>query len=280
MRAMKLCLNGATIMRSPLADDAVIAAECGYSALEIWAGKIDAYRDRHALEEFGAKLRELGVAPWCINSIENITHRDASGRKDVLAEVERVAAIARAVGAPSIVVVPGVRPDGASAGESVDDAVEALGAMSDAARDVALAFEFLGKPGCAVPTLEMALEIVARVDRPNVGIVIDTFHFYAGGSAIGDLARVPVDKLLVVHLNGCEDVPKPELTDAHRLYPGEGVIPIEAILRALRARGYDGMASIEIFRPAYWEQDPREIARTAHQRASDVLARAGYSIDG
>lgn len=276
---MKLALNGATIMRSPLNEDAEIAAESGYSALEIWAGKLDAYTRERSLDELRSKLRSLGVQPWCINSIEDITFRDDAGRKELLAQVERLAAVARAIGAPSIVVVPGRRTDGFNRAESISDAVDALRAMSDAAGQISLAFEFLGKPGCSVATLDMAIDIISEVDRANVGMVIDLFHFYAGGSRLEDLARVPVEKLLVLHLNGCEDRPKPELTDAHRLYPGEGVIPIDAILSSLRARGFDGMASVEIFRPEYWEQDPKLVARTARAKAADVLADAGYAID-
>ena len=116
--------------------------------------------------------------------------------------------------------------------------------------------------------------------NPPVGMVIDTFHFHAGGSVLPDLDRVPIDRLFVVHLNGCEDLPKPELADAHRLYPGEGVIPIEEILSRLRARGFDGVASIEIFRPEYWEQDPRAVARTAKAKATEILTKVGYTIDG
>ena len=176
--------------------------------------------------------------------------------------------------------MPGTRLDGASAADSTKDAVDVLRAMSDVAGEIGLAFEFLGKPGCAVPTLDMAIEIVGSVARDNVGMVIDAFHFYAGGSRLEDIARVPIEKLFVVHLNGCEDRPLTQLTDAHRLYPGEGVIPIEEILAALRERGFDGMASIEIFRPEYWEQEPREVARNAYTRTAELLSRAGYTIDG
>ncbi len=277
---MKLALNGATIMHSPLDQDVEIAAECGYDAIEVWAGKIDAYTREHPLEQLAQKMRALGIQPWCINSIENITFRDAAGRKELVTELERVCAIARTLGAPSIVVVPGTQPGGFDRRESVADAVDVLRAMSDVAGDIGLAFEFLGKPGCSVPTLDMATEIVTAVDRPNVGMVIDTFHFHAGGSRLEDLAGVPIDKLFVVHLNGCEDLPKPQLTDAHRLYPGEGVIPIDAILKLLRTKGFRGVCSIEIFRPEYWEQDPREVARTARSRAIAVLEKAGYTTNG
>lgn len=277
---MKLALNGATIMRSPLDEDVEIAAECGYDALEIWAGKIDPYIERHSIEQLAAKMRALGVRPWCINSIEDITFRDADGRGALLAETERLAQIARVLGAPSIVVVPGRRPDGFNRNESVRDAVDVLRAMSGVAGDVALAFEFLGKPGCAVPVLDMAIEVVAEVDRANVGLVIDTFHFYAGGSRYESLDAVPLDRLFVLHVNGCEDVPREQLTDAHRLYPGEGALPVDEMLRPLQQRGFDGVVSVEIFRPAYWEQPARDVARTARVRAVEVMRRNGFAIDG
>lgn len=276
---MRLALNGATIMRSPLEHDVRIAADCGYAALEIWAGKIPVYERDHTLAQLAESMRARGLAPWCINSIENITHRDAAARAVLLDELRGAAVTARAIGAPAIVVVPGTRPFGLDARASADDAVDVLRAMSDIAGEIKLAFEFLGKPHCAVPTIDMAMEIVERVDRPNVGMVIDTFHFYAGGSSLDDLRRVPVERLIVLHLNGCEDLPLDELTDAHRLYPGEGAIPIDAILSALRARGFDGVASIEIFRPEYWEQHPADVARTAYEHATTVLHRAGFTID-
>jgi 2-keto-myo-inositol isomerase len=277
---MKLALNGATIMHSPLAEDVEIAAACGYDAIEIWAGKLDGYLAGHSLEELGGRLSSLGIQPWCINSIENITPRDAAGRAAVFAELRAKAAVARAIGAPAIVVVPGRAPEAMSRSERVHDAVEMLRAMSDIAGEVGLAFEFLGKPGCAVPSLDLAIDIVGEAGCTNVGMVIDTFHFYAGGSSMADLDRVPIDRLFVVHLNGCEDRPTGELTDAHRLYPGEGVIPSEEILWRLRNRGFDGVVSIEIFRPEYWEQDAREVARTAKAKAEAILTKAGYTLDG
>ena len=273
---MKLGLNGATIMRSSIEDDIEIAAECGFTAIEFWAAKLDAHTG--ALERLAERVRALGLAPSCINSVENITARDAAGRHAVVDELRHRVGMATVLGAPAIVVVPSCIDAPLPRGAAIDDAVEVLRAMSDVAGDVTLAFEFLGKPGCRVPTLDMAIEIVERVDRPNVGMVLDVFHFYAGGSDLADVQRVPIEKLVVVHLNGAEHLPRQQLTDAHRLYPGEGVIPITAILSALAKRGYDGVASVEIFRPEYWEQDARTVARSAFTKATDVLLEAGYVL--
>lgn len=273
---MKLGLNGATIMPSPIESDVEIAAECGFAALEFWSPKLDAFAVHGSVGALAERLLELGVAASCINSIEDITVKDTAGRKALLEELRQRVAMAQVLGAPGIVVVPGCRDEPVSAGHAIADAVDVLRAMSDVAGDVSLAFEFLGKPGCTVPTLGMAIDIVERVDRANVGIVLDGFHFYVGESVLADVHRIPLDKLLVVHLNGAEDLPKSQLTDAHRLYPGEGVVPIETILGILHERGYDGLASVEIFRPEYWSWDLREVARDAFRQGTAVLRAAGY----
>jgi 2-keto-myo-inositol isomerase len=186
--------------------------------------------------------------------------------------------MAEELGAPSIVVVPSCVDGAVVRDDAIGDAANVLREMSEVAGDVSLAFEFLGKPGCTVPTLDMASEIVERVDRQNVGMVIDLFHFYAGGSRLEDLRTVPIEKLFVVHLNGTEDLPKPELTDAHRLYPGQGPIPAHEILKALRAGRFDGVASVEIFRPEYWAKDPHAVAQAAFEGATAVLDAAGYAL--
>jgi sugar phosphate isomerase/epimerase len=169
---MRLALNGATIIHSPIEDDVEIAAACGYTALEIWAGKLGPYLRSHTLEQLSERMRACAIAPWCINSIEDITYRDAAGRGALLEELRSMVGAARVLGAPSIVVVPGPQPDGRSRGDAVRESVDVLRSMSDVAGDTGLAFEFLGKPGCSVPVLDMAIEIVGRVDRPNVGMVM------------------------------------------------------------------------------------------------------------
>jgi 2-keto-myo-inositol isomerase len=274
---MKLALNGATIMRSSLEDDVQIASACAYDALEIWAGKLPPFLASHTLDDLRDQLDSNGVRPWCINSIEDITGRDADGRRALLDETKRLAGIARLIGAPSIVVVPG-RSDLSDRRAAIGETIGVLRHLAEAAGDVGLAFEFLGKPGCVVPTLDMAAEIVDGAGSESVGLVIDTFHFYAGGSRIEDLDQVPIERLSVVHLNGCDDLPLGELTDAHRRYPGEGPIPSVEILSRLRKLGFDGTVSIEIFRPQYWHQDPRQVAATARGKAVEILDQAGFPM--
>jgi 2-keto-myo-inositol isomerase len=136
---------------------------------------------------------------------------------------------------------------------------------------VNLAFEFLGFPWCSVRTAAQGWEIVKATDRANVGMVIDTCHFFAGGSTLDSIRAIDPKKLAIFHINDVESMPMEKIEDANRLFPGDGVIPLKEIIAAVRGTGYDGVASVEIFRPEYWQRDPLAVAQEAKTKSMRVL---------
>ena len=52
-----------------------------------------------------------------------------------------------------------------------------------------------------------------------------------------------------------------EITDAARVYPGDGVAALKPLLRDLSAGGFRVMLSLELFNRKYWQQDPLAVAR-------------------
>lgn len=269
---MLLALNGATTMKADLETDIEAARRAGFPLLEIWGAKLRQYLEKHSPADLAERLGEAGVKPLSINSVERATF---SGKdwENVERSCREFAAVAGEIGCESLVVVPGKRPPAVTDREVKDETVSALEAFADiaGAHDVKIALEFLGFSWCSVRTLERAWEIVAEVDRPEVGLVIDTFHFHVGGSSFAALRRIEPAKLFVFHINDCEDRPAAELQDSHRLLPGEGILPVKRIADELKAIGYDRLASIEVFRPQYWERDPFELAAAAKAAAEKVL---------
>src|ERR1044072_7779206 len=87
---------------------------------------------------------------------------------------------------------------------------------------VSLAFEFLGQTDCSVQTLDHCNKIVEKMDRENIGNVLDTFHFYAGNSSFDAIDTLRPEKLFIFHINDSEDLPKEQLDDSKRLYRGLG----------------------------------------------------------
>ena len=271
---MKLALNGATTMRACLETDFAAAKAAGFDYVEIWAAKLRTYLHHRTAKELKNLIDETGVPSLSINSIEHVTFRDAHAYESIKAECEELSHVAARIGCPFIVVVPGKLPtEGASRAEVIAESVRVLRELCDIAarHDVALAFEFLGQTDCSVQTLDLAHEIVRTTDRPNLGLVIDSFHFYAGGSTIEMIEAVDPKLIYVFHINDAENLPREQLLDKHRLLPGLGILPLREMITAFRKIGYDKVASVEIFRPEYWDKDPFELAQQAKTATERIL---------
>ncbi len=278
---MLLGFNGATTMKASLEQDIGAAAAAGFSILEICSDKLDDYLETHSPAELRHLLHAEGIQPASINSIEYITFR-GSEYPLVEAQCQRYSEIAQAIGCKKLVVVPSPKPPGADWHYIKQESIHVLRDLAAIAEPhgVELAFEFLGQPDCSVPTLDKCWEIVRETDHPNVGLVLDTFHFFAGGSSMDSILAIDPQKIFIFHINDAEALPLSQLTDAHRLLPGEGVIPLRDILHQLSKIGFDGLCSIELFRPAYWERDPEELARDAFTKTADLLLSASFTVDG
>jgi len=270
---MKIALNGATTMHADLATDIKAAGAAGFDLIEIWAAKLREFLKSSSVADLKTLIDENNLEPYSINSIEHITFRNAADYAKIRAETEELSRIAAEIGCPYVVVVPGKLPKNAAKEEIAKESVRVLNELADIAEkyNVGLAFEFLGQSDCSVQTLDFCREIVEEVNRKNVGLVIDTFHFYAGSSTLEAIETLDPDKLFIFHINDAENLPKEELTDAHRLYPGTGILPIKEIKERFDKIGYDRMVSIEIFRPEYWNEDPFEVARKAKAATEKVL---------
>ena len=281
---MRLAYHGATSMNSDLVTDVKASVHAGFGALEIWATKLDDYIAAHSLAEAKSLFDANELEPASISSVEFIAFRGGEFQQ-VKDRCDELCSIAEHLGCGTLVVVPSPTPMLEPTGDTardldfpwekvVDEYVSVLRDLDDIARPhgVRLSFEFLGFAWCSVRTPKGAWEIVQKTDRPNVGVNFDTCHFYAGGGEIKEIDLLDAQRIHAFHLNDLEDAPKEAITDGHRLLPGEGVIPLDAILARLKKIGYDGLTSVELFRKEYWQMDPYELASMAHKAAVKVLS--------
>ena len=65
--------------------------------------------------------------------------------------------------------------------------------------------------------------------------------------------------------------PREKLTDADRVYPGDGVAPLQTLLRDLAEGGFQVMLSLELFNRQYWSQDPLTVARTGFEKMNALV---------
>jgi len=269
--------NGETMPALPLEREVEVIAQAGYRGLEVFIPKLGPYLQSHSPADLARLLAERHIEPLTMNGIENINLRPASEFQRVKDECRRVAEVAAQINCPAIVVVPSPKPEGMPWPEIRERTAAALAELAATAAPygVRLAFEFLAPAACSVRTLEQGLEVVQAAGQPNLGLVFDTYHFHVGGSSLASLDALDVSSVLIVHINDVEGLPLPELTDGHRLLPGEGVLPLTRMLSPLVEHGYDGGCALEVMRPAYRERDPLEYAKAGFEAIRKTLALIG-----
>lgn len=90
-----------------------------------------------------------------------------------------------------------------------------------------------------------------------------SYHLYKGGSDFHGLNLLSANAVHVIHMNDYPaNPPRSQITDAARVFPGDGVAPLSEILRSLRSIGYDGVLSLELFNSTYWKEDALSVAKT------------------
>lgn len=280
---MKLAINGATTMTADLETDIRAAAAAGFELVELRSNKLYDHLKKKTIDDLKALLAETGVGVLSINTLEHITWRSDEDYAAIKEECEKLSSISAAIGCPYVLSVPGALRQGPkSEEETVEESVRVLNELADIAEPhgIKLGFEFLGETGNSVTTLDLGSKIVDLVGRDSVGNVIDTYHFYAGSSSWEALESLNPKKLFIFHINGAENLPKEQLNDSKRLYPGEGILPIQRMKETLDRIGYDGPASVEIFRPEYWERDPFVVTKEAKEAAEKALRLGQYAAGG
>ena len=259
--AFKAALNTITIKNAPLLEKIKVAAEAGFQGIGLWSGELEQHkRDSGSLDGVRAALKAGGLEVAEICFVGGWMWAEGEAREKAYASCERTFALGREVGSPVVIAC-------ASEGRrSRDRAVADFAELCDLAAGygVTAALEFIG-PFQMVKDVASAWDIVQAAGRDNAALLIDTFHFYRGGSRVGDLARVPGGKVALVHINDVVDAPLEQLTDAQRVLPGEGVLPLDDILRVLERQGYDGYLSLELFNPELWEQDPMAVGKRSRE---------------
>jgi sugar phosphate isomerase/epimerase len=127
-------------------------------------------------------------------------------------------------------------------------------------------------------TLAETRELIAEIGLANLGLVLDSWHWYHARDDAAGIKALRNEDVVAVDLNDAPaDVPKDQQKDGSRELPGAtGVIDVGAFLRALAEIGYDGPVRAEPFNDAVRKM-PREEAVAATGRA---MKNAFALLDG
>lgn len=264
----ELILDTITIKNAPVEGKVAIAATTGYAGLELRGNDIKEYTARGGdLGRLKSLIEEHGLrVPAFVPESEYYGwhHSYDSALKDLL---DDLFALCTRLGM-SMLIFPVMSTEG-----DLPTTIENFKRLCDSAsdHDLKICLEFIGHIP-KVNDVRTAWEVVVDAGKENGGILVDLFHYYRGGSRLEDLKAVPTEKLFLIHLDDAMNLPVQQLVGAkHRLYPGEGVIPLGEILTVLRDKQYRGDYVVELFNEEYWSQDPREVAARSLQTSLAVF---------
>jgi sugar phosphate isomerase/epimerase len=152
-------------------------------------------------------------------------------------------------------------------------AAEDFAALCDVAHPYGakIGLEFMGHAP-QVKNIRIALDLILLANRPNGGLVIDTFFIHQSRSKLNDLNDVPVERIFNVQLADAKPKPVEQLNMLEdRLFPGEGAAPVRDAAQLLLKRGYAGWWNVELFNPDFRVMPPGAVARKAHAAATAIF---------
>ncbi|MCL5743336.1 MAG: sugar phosphate isomerase/epimerase [Acidobacteria bacterium] len=111
-----------------------------------------------------------------------------------------------------------------------------------------------------VHTMAEAKELIGETGKRNVGLLLDTFHWYTSHETVADLLSLKADQVVSVDLNDAPAGRKvDEQIDGQRDLPAAtGVIDVKGFLGALNQIGFDGPVRAEPFKKEMRQMPPDE----------------------
>ncbi len=258
MEPPKLCLNSSTTP-GILPEQVHVAAAAGFSGIGLWVNDVKECPGGMRIARQLLQEHRLAVPEFLLLRDFQLVTPDR--RAQAFAEAESLFGLMRGIGADTLLACGSTAP---GTEKDLDNAAGDLRALADLAgpHGFRVAYEFLAWAAW-IRDIKTAWEVVRRADRENAGLLLDTFHIFMAGSRLEDLECVPSDRIFLVHLADAPalNLPLTEISRHHRLFPGEGVLPIPELLGRLHAKGYAGFYSLEVHNDEYWRRERGALAK-------------------
>ncbi|MBN2473553.1 MAG: sugar phosphate isomerase/epimerase [Pirellulales bacterium] len=270
-------MNAATIRGHNLsmAEEVEVAAAAGYDGIEPWVSNIAKHAEQGgSLKDLSKRIADLGLAVESAIGFPRWIDDDDAQRAQGLEDMKRDMDLVRQIGGRRIAAPPA----GAHATPDMN--------LLKVAERYRVVLE-LGRTMGVVPQLEIwgssktlgrvgeAVYVAVEAGHEDACLLLDAYHIYKSGSSFTGLKMINWSAMHVFHINDYPaDPPREEINDSHRVYPGDGICPLPAILRDMYDGGFRGVLSLELFNRRYWQQDARTVARTGLEKTKAVVAKA------
>jgi sugar phosphate isomerase/epimerase len=210
--------------------------------------------------ELAAMLDELGMQCWELAAL------DLSTRDATLAVTRRIADHAALLRPQWILTNVGAPIDDelCDTFSMVCDMLAAVGARP--------AIEYL--PFTPANSIATARTLINHVGTDRARILFDTWHHFRGPDDDADLEAASADLIAYIQFDDARPMISDDLVDEtihRRTFPGEGEFDLQGYSDRIRAKGWDGVVSVEIL-DATWRDGSagslHDFARRAYESSS------------
>lgn len=271
----KYALNMSTLRGHKLGfmKEIEVASKAGYRHVEIWINTLQDYLKgggttadaKKHLNDSGIVVEDaIGFAQWIVD--------DNGTRNKAIEQLKEEMGMLAEIGCKRIAAPP-------------------MGATKDVTLDLKKAAERyhaileLGDKMGVVPQLELwgfsknlsrlseLMYVAIEAGHPSARVLMDVYHLYRGGSGLQQAAWVGKPYIEVFHINDYPSTPAQNvITDADRVYPGDGVGPMKELFTILKNPEKPVILSLEVFNPAYYAQDALLVAKTGLAKMKQATA--------
>jgi 2-keto-myo-inositol isomerase len=270
-----ICLDTATIKPAEtLIKKIEIAKAAGYDAIEPWDGELAEYEKGGGnLKELGKRIKDSGLFVPSMIGLWGCIPKTKEEFEQSLPATRNRMRMASEIGCTYVQAIPNQVGENFNP-QFVSDCYRQLLEIGLNEYNVNPALVFVKM--FPLKRMGQATAIALDTNHPNAKIIPDVYHMYISEGGFEGLKLVKGDLFAIFQFN---DAPAgmelDKMEDKHRVYPGDGILPLQQILKDLKGTGFKGCLSVELYNPEYWKQDLLEVAKTGLQKTLNEIKKAG-----
>jgi len=262
------------------------AAEAGFQGVEIFENDLTYFDGRP--EDVREAAASLGLEIIALQPFRDFEGLPEPLRAKAFDRAKRKFELMGRLGTPLLLVCSSISPEAIDDMERVAADLHELGELASRF-GVKVGFEALAW-GRHISDYRQAWDAVRRADHAHVGLILDSYHMLAKGLPVDDIAQIPAERIVLVQ---SADAPGIQmdllfLSRHYRCFPGQGDLPVAAMMQKLDEIGYQGPISHEIFSDEFRASSTRRIALDGmrsflwldEQTRGPAPAAAAPAIDG
>lgn len=274
----QLILHSLATRHLPLTMDLAIVRDLGFDGLETSASKIKAFLDAgFSKEELRQRISNVDIPG--IGFLIDI-ERQGDDKRALMREAEEIFQLASAVGAKAVEVITGpldvsvlTQPREAVRGlyrGLIDLPAETqisltsanLAELADMAAAHGLLLYLEALSWTPLNSIDRQLKVLEKTNRDNVRILIDFWHCYTSGETPERVSRLDKNLLYGVHICDSLEFPGgvPNENVLRDVATGSGVLNLKEWVDAVKATGYAGWWSCELFSKRQHQENGYDVA--------------------